>query len=119
VWRYVEGSVADYAMDERPGVSVWALKYADEETAGDDFERVADYQFSACGTNLRIGPVITCSYNNGHEKLFLLGTWIVNIATWQAPGSSSAEISIDVVRDALAAHWREGARQSSPTDPDL
>jgi hypothetical protein len=116
-WRYLEGSVADYHRGQGPAVSVWALKYADHETAGDDFNKVADYEFRACGQYLRFGDVISCSYNNGHEKLFLLGAWIVNIATWQAPGATSADISVDAVRDALVAQWREGPRQSSSMDP--
>jgi hypothetical protein len=36
------------------------------------------------------------------------------VATWRVQGSTSNEISIDAVRDALAAHWLEDARQSSP-----
>ena len=105
-WRYAQGSVADYYDGETLVTSIWALKYDTRAAARNDFANVSEYQFQTCGTYAAFGGVIDCSYANGHEKLFLLDEWIIDIATWRRPDTGS-EADIDTVRDSLVRHWSD------------
>lgn len=115
VWTgasYTEGALATYSSGGQTVVSIWALKYADRSVAAEDFGVVKSSMDDpgACGIStyatLWGSGVLHCQYGGGYQKVFWNDRWIVAVEALDGTGNSS-DVLIDLVRDALAAHWKE------------
>lgn len=115
---YTDGALITYSADGNRIVTVWALKYADESTALADFGSVQGWAATpgncAWQTYAYLGysGLIQCRESHAHQKLFWNGRWIVHVQALEGTGNSP-DVLVDLVRDALAAHWKANAKAAS------
>ena len=107
---FADGALITYSGGGNIVVMVWALKYEDSAMARNDFARVQSWAAEPgnCGRStyayLRNSGVIHCQYSDVYNKIFWNDRWIITILA--AEGTQMApDILVDLVRDALAAHW--------------
>ncbi len=121
VWTgasYAEGALATYSYGGNTVVSIWVLKYADSTLAAGDFDAVeAGFaEPGGCGMSsyatLWSSGVLHCQYSDGYQKVFWQDSWIVGIEALGGT-NNSPDVLVDLVRDALAAHWKTTAKAAS------
>jgi hypothetical protein len=107
--QYEAGVLIKYEAKGKEVVSIWALRYADRETAAEDFTSVQSFAQQTCPVNiwaqLLATGIIHCSFSDAHIKVFWSDYWIVNIMALDGTGIAP-DILLDQVRDAISAHWK-------------
>ncbi len=121
VWTgasYADGAFATYSSRSNVAVSIWALKYADGSVAARDFD-VLQAQIAEPGTcgistyaSLGYSGVLHCQYSDAYQKVFWNDSWIVGVEALEGT-TKSPDILVDLVRDALAAHWQAISKAAS------
>ncbi len=108
---YEKGSLLIYHTGSREVVAVWALRYDQEEAAAADYGAIQAQTSEAgvCGSSsyatwISMG-VIHCWHGDGYTKVFWNRNWILDVVALEGTGTP-AEVLVDEVRDALAAHLR-------------
>ncbi len=115
---YTEGVVLTYSAMGYEAVKVLALRYADVSGAAADFGAIQAWNAEPgnCGmsTYAYFGStgLLRCQYSDANEKIFWRDRWVVGIQAVDGPGLD-ADIVVDLVRDALAAHWKAIAQGAS------
>ncbi len=115
---YTYGVLVTYSTNNRTVATIWAMKYPDGSAAANDFGIVQ--QWVAKPGNCRLSTyaylgnsgVLHCQYAHAYEKLFWNSSWIVAIEALEGT-SNSPDVLIDLVRDALAAHWKAMSNAAS------
>ncbi len=108
---YADGVLVSYAADGQTVVPIGAWRYADSSAAANDFGVVQGWIAAPgnCGLStyfyLGSSGVLHCQYLHAYEKLFRNNSWIVTIEALEGT-SKSPDVLVDLVRDALAAHWK-------------
>ena len=110
---YDEGVFIPYGVGAEAVVGIWALRYQTEWAAGNDYSSVQAWAQDNCGqlvtAELGSTGVIRCQLNNGYDKIFWQGEWIVDVTALEG-SQFSPDVLVDQVRDALVAHWHTLAR---------
>jgi hypothetical protein len=114
---YEDGALVVYEAGAESVVAVWALRYATKQAAGNDYRSLRASAKVSCGpstvTTSGNAGVIHCQYDNGYNKAFWNGQWIIDIRAVTLEGAElTPDVLVDQVRDAVAAHWRTMAQSS-------
>ncbi len=115
---YTDGVLVTYSANNRTVATIWAMKYPNGSAAANDFGIVQQWVAKPgnCGLStyayLGNSGVLHCQYAHAYEKLFWNSSWIVAIEALEGT-SKSPDVLVDLVRDALAAHWKAMSKAAS------
>lgn len=107
---YRDGVRVTYTAGRTEIVAIWALRYADKQLAANDYTfwrawategNCGAYKYAYWGSS----GVVHCQFSDAYDKIFWNDTWIVEIIAIE--GTITPGVLVDLVRDAIAAHWRE------------
>jgi hypothetical protein len=108
---YEEGVLITYESGGERVVAVWALRYETEQAANNDYSSAQAWTGvpGICGMSSYAhwgnSGVIRCWFGNSYDKILWNDTWIVDIVALEG-SESTADVLVDQVRDAIAAHWK-------------
>jgi uncharacterized membrane protein YhaH (DUF805 family) len=108
---YQDGATIIYQLGGQDVVEVWALRYADQRAAADDFSEIEAWAADPGNCGLYTSAysdnsgVIHCRFSNFYDKIFRNDTWIIDIVALEGT-AYTPHVLVDAVRDALAEHWK-------------
>ena len=107
---YRDGVLITYTAGGTEIVVIWALRYADKQLAANDYTSWRAWVTeSYCGAykyaNWGSSGVIHCQFSDAYNKLFWNDYWIIDIIAIE--GTITPGVLVDLVRNAIAAHWSE------------
>ena len=108
---YRDGVLVTYTADDNAVLAIWALKYEDSSAAFADFGTVEAWAGTPGNCTWQsyayVGDsgLIQCQQSPAYQKLFWNGLWIVHVQALEGTANSPEEL-VNLVRDALAVHWK-------------
>jgi hypothetical protein len=116
--QYEQGMLTIFEGRGDRAVYIVALRYGDKAAASGDFDLVINWAGQNCGfytyRHFLGQGIIDCSWNDGHNKILLNQTWILDVTA--VSGSGSREL-VDQVLDSISAHWQTLNRGLDSTLP--
>ena len=105
---YREGALATYELGGKEVVTIWALQYADNKIAGQDFASALKWAEASCQERRwsQMGSTgsIHCIAADGCSRILFKDNWIVHIVAVQGT-PLTATVLVEEVRNAVGHHW--------------
>jgi hypothetical protein len=103
---YVDDSGISFLLGDEPAVTIWIIKYANNNAAKSALDVLGTTAACSKLTTVSIGDrgKLRCTMSDAHESVYRNDRWIVDIIAFDTSSHRPSDLA-NIVRDLLSDHW--------------